>query len=70
MTSSWFFLSTLNYDARSTTHQILYFEIGHGLEPKELMLIFRCPPKEGKDQTVKTVLCVASKTEDIQKYQL
>ena len=22
MTSSWFFLSTLNYDARSTTHQI------------------------------------------------
>ena len=24
MTSSWFFLSTLNYDARSTTHQIYY----------------------------------------------
>ena len=24
MTSSWFFLSTLNYDARSTTHQINY----------------------------------------------
>jgi len=23
MTSSWFFLSTLNYDARSTTHHIL-----------------------------------------------
>ena len=23
MTSSWFFLSTLNYDARSTTHQKL-----------------------------------------------
>ena len=23
MTSSWFFLSTLNYDARSTTHQIM-----------------------------------------------
>jgi hypothetical protein len=23
VTSSWFFLSTLNYDARSTTHQIL-----------------------------------------------
>ena len=23
MTSSWFFLSTLNYDARSTTHQII-----------------------------------------------
>jgi len=22
VTSSWFFLSTLNYDARSTTHQI------------------------------------------------
>ena len=22
MTSGWFFLSTLNYDARSTTHQI------------------------------------------------
>ena len=25
VTSSWFFLSTLNYDARSTTHQIRYF---------------------------------------------
>ena len=24
VTSSWFFLSTLNYDARSTTHQIVY----------------------------------------------
>ena len=24
MTSSWFFLSTLNYDARSTTHQMVY----------------------------------------------
>ena len=24
MTSSWFFLSTLNYDARSTTHQIYW----------------------------------------------
>ena len=30
MTSSWFFLSTLNYDARSTTHQILklLYEVG------------------------------------------
>ena len=33
MTSSWFFLSTLNYDARSTTHQIykkinLYTSVG------------------------------------------
>jgi len=30
VTSSWFFLSTLNYDARSTTHQIsvfIYFPI-------------------------------------------
>jgi len=26
VTSSWFFLSTLNYDARSTTHQI-YFQV-------------------------------------------
>ena len=25
MTSSWLFLSTLNYDARSTTHQINYY---------------------------------------------
>jgi hypothetical protein len=24
VTSSWFFLSTLNYDARSTTHQIYH----------------------------------------------
>ena len=30
MTSSWFFLSTLNYDARSTTHQLLhYFQLVH-----------------------------------------
>ena len=27
MTSSWFFLSTLNYDARSTTHQIEVFSL-------------------------------------------
>ena len=27
MTSSWFYLSTLNYDARSTTHQIYSFNI-------------------------------------------
>ena len=27
MTSSWFFLSTLNYDARSTTHQISKFSL-------------------------------------------
>ena len=27
MTSSWFFLSTLNYDARSTTHQIYWILI-------------------------------------------
>ena len=26
MTSSWFFLSTLNYDARSTTHHMYVFE--------------------------------------------
>ena len=25
MTSSWFFLPTLNYDARSTTHQMILF---------------------------------------------
>ena len=25
MTSSWFFLSTLNYDARSTTHQMYFY---------------------------------------------
>jgi len=25
VTSSWFFLSTLNYDARSITHQIYLF---------------------------------------------
>ena len=32
MTSSWFFLSTLNYDARSTTHQIYKrhsLDLGH-----------------------------------------
>ena len=31
MTSSWFFLSTLNYDARSTTHQI-YMETSCNFE--------------------------------------
>ena len=29
MTSSWFFLSTLNYDARSATHQIQKCAINH-----------------------------------------
>ena len=28
MTSSWFFLSTLNYDARTTTHQINILSVG------------------------------------------
>ena len=28
MTSSWFFLSTLNYDARSTTHKINHYVEG------------------------------------------
>jgi len=28
VTSSWFFLSTLNYDARSTTHQIRNNKLG------------------------------------------
>ena len=31
MTSSWFFLSTLNYDARSTTHQIICIQDLMGL---------------------------------------
>ena len=29
MTSTWFFLSTLNYDARSTTHQVLSKFMSH-----------------------------------------
>ena len=29
MTSSWFFLPTLNYDARSTTHQIMFSKLEH-----------------------------------------
>jgi len=32
VTSSWFFLSTLNYDARSTTHQIKDVLYKHILE--------------------------------------
>ena len=42
MTSSWFFLSTLNYDARSTTHRfefdvwhplmLLYKDVGGGMQ--------------------------------------
>ena len=34
MTPSWFFLSTLNYDARSTTHQI--FKLIHFLASIQL----------------------------------
>ena len=40
MTSSWFFLSTLNYDARWTTHQIL--------EPSRLCHIQSLPPALSK----------------------
>ena len=32
VTSSWFFLSTLNYDARSTTHQIVF-----SISPAEIL---------------------------------
>ena len=44
MTSSWFFLSTLNYDARSTTHQILQYCLQNFVE----IMFFndpRIPPK-------------------------
>jgi hypothetical protein len=34
VTSSWFFLSTLNYDARSTTHQMLH------LSPRLRVLVY------------------------------
>ena len=36
MTSSWFFLSTLNYDARSTTHQIYKNEVAATVFSKAL----------------------------------
>ena len=44
MTSSWFFLSTLNYDARSTTHQIfachnIHNRIGDAVEMGRRILI-------------------------------
>ena len=29
MTSTWFFLSTLNYDAQSTTHQIYMYSVNY-----------------------------------------
>ena len=34
MTSSWFFLSTLNYDARSATHQISKGIVHHEFVPE------------------------------------
>ena len=39
MTSSWFFLSSLNYDARSTTHQIYFSDVLQGLEDANFKLI-------------------------------
>ena len=36
MTSSWFFLSTLNYDARSATHQITM----HGQPQSDFIVVF------------------------------
>ena len=38
MTSSWFFLTTLNYDARSTAHQIK-FNVGHSTYITRQLLI-------------------------------
>ena len=35
MTSSWFFLSTQNYDARSTTHQIKIYILGDQIKRKK-----------------------------------
>ena len=46
MTSSWFFLSTLNYDARSTTHQIYRLFVCHSITEKTLQhntRLFRSP---------------------------
>ena len=41
MTSSWCFLSTLNYDARSTTHQVcMYWNMCGGLNIKRLKIIW------------------------------
>jgi len=47
VTSSWFFLSTLNYDARSTTHQILmiskrygYSKVCRNLSASSLIIAF------------------------------
>ena len=47
MTSSWFFLSTLNYDARSTTHQIrnLLCPIHPILRTQPQQTFFLFPPK-------------------------
>ena len=36
MTSSWFFLSTLNYDARSTTHQMRFVSPSRKFHDEEL----------------------------------
>ena len=47
MTSSWFFLSTLNYDARSTTHQTQLVSLGpsiFGLSPSVWLLSVMATP--------------------------
>ena len=42
MTSSWFFLSTLNYDARSTTHQICLLTVSYTTSrwPKHVVVLY------------------------------
>jgi len=46
VTSSWFFLSTLNYDARSTTHQICSEIVLTSDATSCTVVIYRC--KEGQ----------------------
>ena len=63
MTSSWFFLSTLNYDARSATHQINWWLIyktlssvrmvvGHNIALWDLLGKCVMPPAQTKDVSV------------------
>jgi len=53
VTSSWFFLSTLNYDARSTTHQI-HLRISTITATIKTIIVFcfvECLPEHGRKKS-------------------
>ena len=58
MTSSWFFLSTLNYDARSTTHQFYY------LHRLKIINEPTCPSGNGDQTTDHSIYACESLTKE------